>query len=385
MKKLLLGLGSIMTVVAPVAAVISCGDDKATPGAQAHTVAITGTALDGIKDGLHASLAIDKTKVKDVVAGDNLSLSTGATSINFEHYTKITFNAATTMTLAAGSATTAINAGDTLVMGTPAAHRRAIASLKVVHMTTENGKAINKDITSTIDATKLTSLKTSVMEKVVEAIEPKPEGENGSGSTDNTGPTAPATPIDLTNGSAAVWHGLFRHGGMNPTLPAAGTKLEVTVKGVKLTYTWAEADNTALDGYKIGRKSQNDVIEYLAGKMKGTNTTVSIDDIKIAFGVVGHHSISTGTQSVTLDLGNSASADGFTNGAISWTKLISKIKGVNGFGLNTTNLTLTIDGHSFTFAFDAGASDNTIKNRLLQELAHEATFTGCFDMATFMG
>lgn len=37
MKKLLLGLGSIASVIAPIAAVVSCGDDAKTPANTGNT------------------------------------------------------------------------------------------------------------------------------------------------------------------------------------------------------------------------------------------------------------------------------------------------------------------------------------------------------------
>ena len=155
MKKLLLGLGSIASVVAPVAAVISCGDDsKTTTGTQVHTVTMTGQALTRVKEGL-ALLGIDITKVKAVVAGENLNLATDAThSINFAHYTKTTFSADTKIDLDGGTTAT-VKAGDTLVIGTPAAQRRAsqAPATKVILMTKDaTGKAVNKDLTSDVQS-----------------------------------------------------------------------------------------------------------------------------------------------------------------------------------------------------------------------------------------
>ena len=213
MKKLLLGLGSIASVVAPVAAVISCGDDSititpgTTPGTQGtegHVVTISDTTTtDAVKAGLNAALGLTAANVGDVVAGDNLSLSigmSGTSSLNFAHYTKITFTAADTIqTGTSGSgANVAVEAGDSLVIGIPAAQRRAAAAdLKVVLMG-KNGT----NMKITVDSAKLTQLKTQVVDKVVEHVEAQnPDaGNGGSGSTGgtDTGVTPTHKTVDFT-------------------------------------------------------------------------------------------------------------------------------------------------------------------------------------------
>ena len=210
MKKLLLGLGSIASVVAPVAAVISCGDDSKTPaaGTQVHTVAITGTALTAVTHGLNANLGITATNIDTVVAGDGLDLSTGSQSVKFAHYTKITFKNADTITLDSSGGTQAVKAGDTLVMGSAPAHRRASTAaptVQVVLMTTDkDGNVTNMDLTDTIDASKRTGLETQVMKPIADAVEAaKPDAGNGAGSTTGT-TTFVSASIDTNDATKAV-------------------------------------------------------------------------------------------------------------------------------------------------------------------------------------
>ena len=231
MKKLLLGLGSIASVVAPIAAVISCGDDSKAPaaGTQVHTVAITGTALKTVTAGLQANLGITTTNVDTVVAGDGLDLSTGSQSVKFAHYTKITFKNADTIDLD-GSKTQAVKAGDTLVMGSAPSHRRASAvapTVQVVLMTTDaDGNATNMDLTAKIDASKRTGLETQVMKPIADAVEAaKPDAGNGStGAVTVTPIPATIDPSDATKinvGAMIVQAGLT-------TLPTTLTSREIS-------------------------------------------------------------------------------------------------------------------------------------------------------------
>ena len=165
MKKLLLGLGSIASVVAPLAAVISCGDDdkNTNAGTQAKTYTITGQHLVDIKTGLHAALAIPKNDVETVVTGDNFTSG----HFHVDHYTKITFNKNTSMDY--GQSTT-INAGDVLVMGTDDARRRTAASAApAIKMYIVRGEGLGAELT--VDPAKQALLKTGVVDKVIEYVQ----------------------------------------------------------------------------------------------------------------------------------------------------------------------------------------------------------------------
>ena len=166
MKKLLLGLGSIASVVAPLAAVISCGDDNknTNAGTQSKTYTIAGQALTNVKDGLHAALAIPTDDIKSVVTGDNFSSG----SFHVDHYTKVTFNKDTNMDY---GSTTSLKAGDTLVMGTVDARRRTATTTPAIKMYIVRAAGLGEDLSSSVDASKLTLLQTGVIDKVVEYVQ----------------------------------------------------------------------------------------------------------------------------------------------------------------------------------------------------------------------
>ena len=165
MKKLLLGLGSITSVVAPLAAVISCGDDDNNNNTQPTTVALTGAVFGEITTGLNQTLAIPAADIKDAIAGDNFTDG----SFHVEHYTKVTFKHASSYD--AGSGAQPVKAGESIIIGSTDSRRRstASASLKVAYIN-ENGVLL--DLTPTLASNnKLNDLKAKVLDKVIAHLE----------------------------------------------------------------------------------------------------------------------------------------------------------------------------------------------------------------------
>ena len=228
MKKLLLGLGSIASVVAPVAAVISCGDDSKTTttgGTQSHVVTITDTnTVNAVKAGLTTTLGLTAANIGAVAAGDNLNLSignTGTKSMNFAHYTKVTFTAADD--IHPGGSAVHVEAGDSLVIGTVASSRRATTStLKAVLM-----GANGTNMSITLDSAKTAALQTSVLDKVVEHLEAsKPGAGAGAGST--TGTTTVQVPAQIGNAANKATVTLLIMGAMPTHLTKANIEPAMT-------------------------------------------------------------------------------------------------------------------------------------------------------------
>ena len=96
MKKLLLGLGSIMTVVAPVAAVISCGDSKAKNADTTKTTIKNGEASLSIvlKDIItRAYPSIHTEDIKDAkILEDGYNIRIGALTTKMDYAVQYTFN-----------------------------------------------------------------------------------------------------------------------------------------------------------------------------------------------------------------------------------------------------------------------------------------------------
>ena len=375
MKKLLLGLGSIASVVAPVAAVVSCGDDSTTPGTngtqgtEGHTVTISDNAVvTAVGNGLNAALGLTATNVGAVVAGDNLNLSLGTSgtkSLNFAHYTKITFTAADTITtgLTGNGATVAVNAGDSLVIGIPAAQRRtaapAAADLKVVLMG-KNGT----NMKIAVDTAKLATLKSGVLDKVVEHMEAQnPDAGNGSGSTASTVVVDPrtvminptkATQVTVSGGKQADGATMPTHLTKEFFTPAMDAIKALTgIENVtELVYTAVVSDTT--DKTNPVTTMKTFTITFAAGKATDVDalvaaaSTVTGVDVTVPGGGTGG-SGSTGTPStadVTVALGKSSGT------AILLSDLKTQV--MNAIGANQpANVKITIDSATINVALTA--------------------------------
>ena len=157
MKKKLLGLGTISSVVIPAAAVVSCGEagKQSVSIKQTTEHEITGVALKQVKEVLNEALAIPAASVEKAVEGENLSIG----SVQIDRYTIATFNQATSMQIKSGEEVTKIKAGDELIMGANNARRINKQMLKVWHVTkTSTGRRINKDIKRRIDYKRMRTL-----------------------------------------------------------------------------------------------------------------------------------------------------------------------------------------------------------------------------------
>ena len=195
MKKLLLGIGSIATVVAPVAAVISCGTTHKDTNAKPTTHTLTGTVFGEITTGLSATLAIPAADVKDAIAGDNFSSGT----FHVDHYTKITFKNNTTYD--AGNGAQPVKAGETIIIGSTTSHRRATATnVKVAYI---NDKGVLKDLTATLAShNKLAALKTAVVDKVAAHIQAQQPAGTNTVQMNSTGVSV--DPIEATKVKAGL-------------------------------------------------------------------------------------------------------------------------------------------------------------------------------------
>ena len=109
MKKLLLGLGSIAAVIAPVAAVISCGDDAKKPATDTTTTTGEATitvALTAPASGTKIQLSDDVTKV---TTNADFGTSTTAANITLNGATlHVTFSANATQDTIKAAITTAV-------------------------------------------------------------------------------------------------------------------------------------------------------------------------------------------------------------------------------------------------------------------------------------
>ena len=295
MKKLLLGLGSIASVVAPLAAVISCGDDdkNTNAGTQAKTYTITGDALDQVKAGLTAALDIPDANVQTVITGDNFTSG----SFHANHYTKVTFNKDTD--IEADSTTTA-HAGDSLIIGVNDAQRRTSAPVIKLYFlpSTTDGSVVGQELP--VNSTKQGLLKTGVIDKVIEFVQSQqPSGGNGAGSTTGTTVTpsqAVMDPIDANKihvsamisgmGLTAVPTQLTEHE-IAPVMNsikalsnvATATTIEYTLGGINLS----EPTNGTLQGLSF-------TITIAAGKAGNL-----ADVVAAAHGVAGVPVTSGGT------------------------------------------------------------------------------------------
>ena len=195
MKKLLLGIGSIATVVAPVAAVISCGTTHKDTNAKPTTHTLTGTVFGEITTGLSQTLAIPAADVKDAIAGENFSLE----NFHVDHYTKITFKNNTTYD--AGNGAQAVKAGETIIIGSTTSRRRAATSnVKVAYI---NDKGHLTDLTATLAShNKLAALKTAVVDKVAAHIQAQQPTAGSGAQMSSTG--ASVDPIDPTKVKAGL-------------------------------------------------------------------------------------------------------------------------------------------------------------------------------------
>lgn len=157
MKKKLLGLGTISSVVIPTAAVVSCGqaEKQNTSSQQTTESAITGVALTQVKEVLNAALAIPTESIAQAVEGENLSVG----NLQIDRYTRATFNQNTSMQLNSDQEVTKIKAGDELIMGAKNVRRINKQMLKVWHVSkTSTGRRINKDIKRNIDYKRMRTL-----------------------------------------------------------------------------------------------------------------------------------------------------------------------------------------------------------------------------------
>ena len=160
MKKKLLGLGTISSVVIPVA-VVSCGEaeKQSTTIRETTEHEITGKALTQVKETLNEALAIPITSIGKTVEGENISVG----KLQIDRYTRTIFNESTSMLINSNDEITKIKAGDELIMGANNVRRINKQMLKVWHVSkTSKGRRINKDIKRKIDHKRMRILQQGV-------------------------------------------------------------------------------------------------------------------------------------------------------------------------------------------------------------------------------
>ena len=181
MKKLLLGLGSIAAVVAPVASVISCGDDTA-----AADSAIVGTTLDAgkqttLKTAANVALGMGANDIETVAKISNYSFtvkeSVGADFVDKSYTFKnaVIYNlkkSVTDISIDYGSGTTSLgsNGGGQVIVGVSASSARVAGATPKLYVLIRYGLAglggVNMSLNEVTDATKMTAIKENILESV---------------------------------------------------------------------------------------------------------------------------------------------------------------------------------------------------------------------------
>ena len=181
MKKLLLGLGSVASVIAPVAAVISCGDDTA-----AADTAIVGTTLDAtkqttLKTAANTALGMNANDIESVAKITNYTFtvkeSVGAEFVDKSYTFKnaVIYNlkkSVTTLSIDYGSGTSSLgtNGGGQVVVGVTASTARVAGATPHLYVLMRYGLAglggINMSLNEVTDATKMAAIKQHIMESV---------------------------------------------------------------------------------------------------------------------------------------------------------------------------------------------------------------------------
>ena len=402
MKKLLLGLGSIASVVAPVAAVISCGDDSKT-NTDAHVS--TPVALDQATAGtVNTNFESFGMQAADIAKTEKSS------SFTFGASHPVTYDKVVIFTLAAKaggysmtiggetvSSTMAVEAGDKVVFAAKTTTRRAAASVPTVA-----AFFVPKDTDKpTVDLSIGDAAQEAVAKKILMPV--FPELAQGAGS-DNTGGTdAGATPthktVDFTgpatgHATSQKWHETLTevdaHGNRSFHLNlVAGDTITATVNGQLHSHTLTTGEISTLAAIHVQDDAVNKIAELIA--QDTANGAVSPDDVKAAFkldtpgpqhsftATVSGGSGSVGTPStadIRIDLGASTSTP-FAGGEITWTNLWTKIDTAIGTN-HPAHIVLTVDAKDLTIALTVWTQQG-IKDALNAALTNASGFAGCFD------
>ena len=296
MKKLLLGLGSIAAVIAPIVAVVSCGDNTTTNNTN------TGMTIDAHKKGIHATIGhlqasnivqevaqkaktyhivgLDKHNKKDFVIAKASNLVTVQKVIDDMKAFALIFNVDLDPTSGHGSfgmhGIFAFfkhgghdgYAAPSITLGTVINFNLA-GGTKHTHTISPSDKTALETMWKTTHPNDREELIKEFAKLVGNAaittrLEALVHGQH---------PTIVAAVVGVAfnlHGADSA-HALFRVGGKR-SIPADGQEITVAITGRVLSYTWASADTSSATavGFLGSTKTQVDMLTYLASKLAST-------------------------------------------------------------------------------------------------------------------
>ena len=194
MKKLLLGLGSIASVVAPVAAVISCGDDsKTTPGTNG-TQALDAAKQTTLKNNAATALGMTAADIDSVAKAATFGIEKAGQTKTLENAVIYNFKAGVTSIVVsngAGSTSTITTdgGGQVIIGASSTALRTGTTKHYYIATKVKSGGGDMNTLEEITDTTTLAAVKKDVLEV---AFAPAADT------------TTPAAATDLTAAGASV-------------------------------------------------------------------------------------------------------------------------------------------------------------------------------------